>query len=101
VQVLHQGDWEPDGRLRSIASFRQVNLALEQLKALPAGVVVNPFADLSAAQLLPEIQRRIEQLGHTSHDMGRVELRGKTADASPNAHQTASPEVEPIIKILS
>jgi hypothetical protein len=33
---------------------------------LPAEAAIEPFADLCAAQLLPEVQRRIEQLSHPS-----------------------------------
>jgi chemotaxis protein methyltransferase CheR len=42
---------------------KMLHLALEQLKALPADAAIEPFADLAAAQLLPEVQRRLEQLG--------------------------------------
>jgi chemotaxis protein methyltransferase CheR len=46
---------------------KMLNIALELLQGLPPETVIEPFADLSAAQLLPEVQRRIEQLSHTSH----------------------------------
>jgi chemotaxis protein methyltransferase CheR len=48
---------------------RMFKVALEQLKTLPADAVIEPFADLSAAQLLPEVQRRLEQLSCTSHEL--------------------------------
>jgi chemotaxis protein methyltransferase CheR len=47
-------------------AWKMLNLALELLKALPPDAVIEPFADLPAAQLLPEVQRRIEQLSHTA-----------------------------------
>jgi hypothetical protein len=40
-----------------------LHLALELLKALPPDAAIDPFADLPAAQVLLEVQRRIEQLG--------------------------------------
>jgi hypothetical protein len=43
-----------------------LNLALELLKTLPPDAVIEPFADLPAAQLLPEVERRIEHLGYPS-----------------------------------
>jgi chemotaxis protein methyltransferase CheR len=46
---------------------KMLNLALELLKALPPDAVIEPFADLPAAQLLLEVQHRIEQLGYPSH----------------------------------
>jgi chemotaxis protein methyltransferase CheR len=41
---------------------KMLSLALECLKALPADSIVEPFGDIPAAQLLAEVQRRIEQL---------------------------------------
>jgi chemotaxis protein methyltransferase CheR len=45
---------------------KMLNIALELLEDLPAEAAIEPFADLCAAQLLPEVLRRIEQLSHTS-----------------------------------
>jgi chemotaxis protein methyltransferase CheR len=45
---------------------KMLNIALELLEGLPPEAAIEPFADLCAAQLLPEVQRRIEQLSHTS-----------------------------------
>jgi chemotaxis protein methyltransferase CheR len=45
---------------------KMLSLALEYLKALPADAIIEPFTDLPAAQLLPEVQRRIDQLDSTS-----------------------------------
>jgi chemotaxis protein methyltransferase CheR len=50
-------------------AWKMLNLALELLKALPPDAVIEPFADLPAAQLLPEVQRRIEHLSHTSPEL--------------------------------
>jgi chemotaxis protein methyltransferase CheR len=47
-------------------AWKMLNLALELLKTMPPDAVIEPFADLPAAQLLPEVQRRIAQLGHPS-----------------------------------
>jgi chemotaxis protein methyltransferase CheR len=44
--------------------------AIELLKALPPDVIIEPFVDLPASQLLPEVQRRIEQLGAPSQKFG-------------------------------
>jgi chemotaxis protein methyltransferase CheR len=44
--------------------------AIELLKALPPDAIIEPFVDLPASQLLPEVQRRIEQLGAPSHTLG-------------------------------
>jgi chemotaxis protein methyltransferase CheR len=44
---------------------KMLSLALEHLNTLPADTIIEPFMDLPAAQLLPEVQRRIEQLGVT------------------------------------
>jgi hypothetical protein len=43
---------------------------IELLKALPPDALIEPFVDLPASQLLPEVQRRIEQLGAPSHTLG-------------------------------
>jgi chemotaxis protein methyltransferase CheR len=43
-----------------------LNLALELLKALPPDAVIEPFVNLPVAQLLPEVQRRMEQLGYSA-----------------------------------
>ena len=45
---------------------KMLNVALERLKALPPDAVIEPFADLPAAQLLLEVQRRVEQLSQSS-----------------------------------
>jgi chemotaxis protein methyltransferase CheR len=47
-------------------AWKVLNLALEHLKGLPADTIIEPFADFPAAQLLIEVQRRIEQLGYAS-----------------------------------
>ncbi len=47
-------------------AWKMLNLALELLKTLPPDAVIEPLADLPAAQLLPEVERRIEQLGYIS-----------------------------------
>jgi chemotaxis protein methyltransferase CheR len=44
---------------------KMLSLALEHLKALPADTIITSFTDLPAANLLPEVQRRVEQLGFT------------------------------------
>jgi chemotaxis protein methyltransferase CheR len=46
-------------------AWKLLNGARELLQALPADAVIEPFANLSAAQLLPEVHRRIEQLSYT------------------------------------
>jgi hypothetical protein len=48
-------------------AWKMLKLALQLLKASPPDAVIEPFVDLSASQLLLEVQRRIEQLGHPSH----------------------------------
>jgi chemotaxis protein methyltransferase CheR len=47
-------------------AWKMLNLALQLLKTTPPDAVIEPFADLPAAQLLPEVQRRIAQLGYPS-----------------------------------
>jgi chemotaxis protein methyltransferase CheR len=42
---------------------KMLHLASELLKALPPDTVIDPFADLPAAQVLLEVQHRLEQLG--------------------------------------
>jgi tetratricopeptide (TPR) repeat protein len=56
-------------------AWKMLNLALELPKALPPDAVIEPFADLPAAQLLPEVQRRIEHLSHTSPELSRTALK--------------------------
>jgi chemotaxis protein methyltransferase CheR len=41
--------------------------AIELLQALPPNAVLEPFVDLPASKLLPEVQRRLEQLGAPSY----------------------------------
>jgi chemotaxis protein methyltransferase CheR len=41
---------------------KMLNRALELLQALPPDTVIEPFADLTAGQLVSEVQRRIAQL---------------------------------------
>ena len=40
--------------------------AIELLQALPPNAIIEPFVDLPASKLLPEVQRRLEQLGTPS-----------------------------------
>jgi chemotaxis protein methyltransferase CheR len=57
-------------RERDLSRVRKMlNLALELLKVLPPDAVIEPFANLPAAQLLLEVQRRLEQLGYPSHGL--------------------------------
>jgi chemotaxis protein methyltransferase CheR len=45
-------------------AWKMLNRALELLQDLPPDTVIEPFAGLSAVQLLPEVQRRLVQLGY-------------------------------------
>jgi chemotaxis protein methyltransferase CheR len=40
--------------------------AIELLQALAPNSIIEPFVDLPASKLLPEVQRRLEQLGTPS-----------------------------------
>jgi chemotaxis protein methyltransferase CheR len=44
--------------------------AIELLKALPPDAVIEPFLDLPASQLLPEVHCRLERLGGPSSPLG-------------------------------
>jgi chemotaxis protein methyltransferase CheR len=57
-------------RERDLSRARKMlHLALELLKALPPDAAIEPFADVPAAQVLLEVQRRIERLGHPAHGL--------------------------------
>ena len=43
--------------------------AIELLHALPPNAIIEPFVDLPASKLLPEVQRRLEQLGLSSYTL--------------------------------
>jgi hypothetical protein len=46
-------------------AWKMLHVALELLKALPPDAVIEPFGNLPMARLLPEVERRIEQLGYS------------------------------------
>jgi chemotaxis protein methyltransferase CheR len=51
-------------------AWKMLNLALQLLKTSPPDAMIEPFVDLPASQLVPEVQRRIEQLGYPSDRRG-------------------------------
>jgi hypothetical protein len=51
-------------------AWKMLNLALQLLKTSPPDAMIEPFVDLPASQVVPEVQRRIEQLGYPSDGRG-------------------------------
>jgi chemotaxis protein methyltransferase CheR len=47
-------------------AYKMYMRAIELLQALPPNAIIEPFVDLPASKLLPEVQRRLEQLGTPS-----------------------------------
>jgi chemotaxis protein methyltransferase CheR len=45
-------------------AWKMLNRAVELLQGLPPETAIEPFAGLSAVQLLPEVQRRLARLGY-------------------------------------
>jgi chemotaxis protein methyltransferase CheR len=45
-------------------AWKMLNRALELLQDLPPDTAIEPFAGLSAVQLLPEVQRQLARLGY-------------------------------------
>ncbi len=43
--------------------------AIKLLQALPPNAIIEPFFDLPASKLLPEVQRRLKQLGAPSYTL--------------------------------
>jgi chemotaxis protein methyltransferase CheR len=43
--------------------------AIELLHALPPNAIIEPFVDLPASELLPEVRRQLEQLGPSSYTL--------------------------------
>jgi chemotaxis protein methyltransferase CheR len=47
-------------------AYKMYMRAIELLQVLPTNAIIEPFVDLPASKLLPEVQRRLEQLGAPS-----------------------------------